>query len=220
MSDGSIIGRSTTVRGHVRGTGPIRVEGSVEGDVTTDGDIDVGPEARIRGDVSGATLRVGGAVAGDLTGTEAVLLIAGARVVGNLSAPRIGVAEGALVRGNIETGPGEGQRVVTSPVAERRLPVAPPAAKAPITPVRAAVPPVRRAPVRPPAPKTVAKPVETPSPRAVVPAAPASRSATRAPTPVEPTRAKPARVAKPAPAPVVPAITKGIRGRKKRAGQR
>ncbi|MBN2196916.1 MAG: polymer-forming cytoskeletal protein [Polyangiaceae bacterium] len=110
MSDTSIIGRATTIRGHVRGTGAIRVDGRVEGDVSTDGDVEVGPEAQIRGSVSGATLRVAGAVAGDLTGGVAVLLENGARVVGDLSAPRIGVTEGALVRGNVETGPSDGAR--------------------------------------------------------------------------------------------------------------
>ncbi|HOU92217.1 MAG TPA: polymer-forming cytoskeletal protein, partial [Polyangiaceae bacterium] len=106
MSDGSIIGRTTTIRGHVTGTGAIRVEGRVEGDVVTDGNVEVAPEAQIQGAVRGATLRVAGAVAGDLSGTDAVLLESGARVVGDLSAPRIGIAEGALVRGKIETARG------------------------------------------------------------------------------------------------------------------
>ena len=57
----------------------------------------------VRGNVSGSHITCSGAVQGDLRGSEAVVLERGARVVGDLTAPRVGVAAGALVKGLVRT---------------------------------------------------------------------------------------------------------------------
>ncbi|MCE7891006.1 MAG: hypothetical protein DYH12_15135, partial [Sorangiineae bacterium PRO1] len=98
MAAATIIGQGTAVRGNVRGAGSIEIRGRVEGDVQVDGDVAIGEDGAVNGSVSGAQILVAGQVAGDLTGSEAVMLERGARVVGDLVAPRIGIADGALVR--------------------------------------------------------------------------------------------------------------------------
>src|SRR6266545_4114452 len=103
MSEGSVIGRGTAVRGNVRGTGPLEILGRVEGDVTIDGDVLIGEAAAVRGNVTGAQIAVSGRVLGDLSGSESILLEPGARVAGDIVAPRIGIGNGALVRGNLRT---------------------------------------------------------------------------------------------------------------------
>src|SRR5215831_2755912 len=101
--NGSVIGRGTVVRGNVRGSGSLEILGRVEGDVTVSGELVVGEEASVRGSVSGSHITCSGAIQGDVRGAEAVLLERGARVVGDLTAPRIGVATGALVKGLVRT---------------------------------------------------------------------------------------------------------------------
>jgi len=101
--NGSVIGRGTVVRGNVRGSGSLEILGRVEGDVSVSGELVVGEEAAVRGSVSGSHITCSGAIQGDVRGSEAVLLERGARVVGDLTAPRIGVATGALVKGLVRT---------------------------------------------------------------------------------------------------------------------
>jgi cytoskeletal protein CcmA (bactofilin family) len=103
MPQGSVIGRSTVVRGNVRGTGALEIFGRVEGDVSVTGELVIGEEGGVKGDVTGGFVTISGAVQGDVRATEAVNLESGARVVGDLTAPRIGVATGALVRGVVRT---------------------------------------------------------------------------------------------------------------------
>jgi cytoskeletal protein CcmA (bactofilin family) len=144
MSQVSVIGEGTVVRGSVEGDGSLEILGRVEGDVTMSGDVSIGEAGAVRGNVSGTKVTVQGAVQGDLRGTEAVLLEAGARVVGDLSAPRLGVAAGALVRGNLRT---EGD----APVLQNRRP----ALAAALKPVVFAAKPVAKVepkPRPPPAP--------------------------------------------------------------------
>lgn len=99
----SVIGRGTVVRGNVRGEGDLDIQGRVEGDVNVEGDVTLGAEAVVRGQVTAAQINVSGTVQGDLRGSQAVLIERGARVVGDLLAPRIGIAPGALVRGTVRT---------------------------------------------------------------------------------------------------------------------
>lgn len=101
--NGSVIGRGTVVRGNVRGSGSLEILGRVEGDVSVSGELVVGEEGAVRGNVSGSHITCSGAVQGDVRGSEAVVLERGARVVGDLTAPRIGVAPGALVKGLVRT---------------------------------------------------------------------------------------------------------------------
>jgi cytoskeletal protein CcmA (bactofilin family) len=110
--NGSVIGRGTVVRGNVRGSGSLEILGRVEGDVSVTGELVLGEEAAVRGSVTGSHITVSGAVQGDVRGSEAVLLERGARVVGDLTAPRIGVATGALVKGLVRT---DGEPALSAP---------------------------------------------------------------------------------------------------------
>src|SRR5262245_25099360 len=99
----STIGPGTVVRGSVRGDGDLEILGRVEGSVAVSGELAIGETALIRSDVTGRRVTVRGAVAGNVSATEAIILEAGARVVGDLGAPQIGIRPGALVRGMVST---------------------------------------------------------------------------------------------------------------------
>jgi cytoskeletal protein CcmA (bactofilin family) len=104
----SIIGRTTRVRGRVTGAVDLLVLGFVDGEIAVSGDVTVDGHGLVGASVQGRRLVVRGAVKGDLLGEEAVVLEDGARVVGDVRAPRVAIAAGALVRGYVETGEGNG----------------------------------------------------------------------------------------------------------------
>ncbi|MDI1484018.1 polymer-forming cytoskeletal protein, partial [Polyangium sp. y55x31] len=104
MTTPSTIGRGTTIRGSIRGDGDLDLHGFVEGSVTVQGELLIGETALVKSDVSGKRIIVRGAVAGNVSATELVVLEPGARVVGDIGAPQIGIRPGALVRGNVSTG--------------------------------------------------------------------------------------------------------------------
>jgi len=152
MAEASVIGQGTVVRGNVRGEGSIEIYGRVDGNVIVTGDVTLGENASVRGDVSGVRVSVGGAVTGDLTGTEAVIVEGAAQITGDITAPRIGIEEGARVRGALKTDEPSGSPAARSANEPRRAPRAaadarPAEARAPL---RAANPPAARK--GPPAP--------------------------------------------------------------------
>lgn len=103
MADVSTIAAGTTIRGSISGDGDLDVLGRVEGSIHIRGELTIGDGALVKSDVSAARVVIRGAVAGDVVADESVVLEAGARVVGDLRAPRIGVRPGALVRGHVST---------------------------------------------------------------------------------------------------------------------
>jgi cytoskeletal protein CcmA (bactofilin family) len=117
----TVIGRTTRVRGHVTGATDLDVQGFVEGDIAVGGDVTVDAQGMIGASVRGRRVVVRGAIKGDLVGDEAVLLEEGARVVGDVRAPRVAIAQGALVRGYVQTGEGDGSasRAVRAQTAVR-----------------------------------------------------------------------------------------------------
>jgi cytoskeletal protein CcmA (bactofilin family) len=142
----TIIGRTARVRGRLTGDADLEVQGFVEGEISVGGDVTVDAHGMVGAGIRGRRLVVRGAVKGDLLGEEAILLEEGARVVGDVRAPRVAIAPGALVRGYVETGEGTGEALRASRAAATRA--APVAAK----------PAMAAAPAKPPAlaPKTAA----------------------------------------------------------------
>ena len=199
MAENSVIGASTVVSGHVRGEGSLEILGRVEGDIAVTGDVVVGASGRVRGNISAAQLTVAGQVQGQLHGTEAVLLERGAKVVGDIASPRVGIAPGALVRGHVQT---DGEiAVAAAPAAAQRRPtvarVAPQALPASLLKAPIKAEPRKLEPVRPP----------------VAIAAPAPEMAAVEPQ-AEPriVKAEPRRP----PPPVVPVLGKGAKAKKKK----
>jgi cytoskeletal protein CcmA (bactofilin family) len=197
MAQGSVIGRGTVVRGNVRGSGGLEILGRVEGDVSVEGDVLLGDSAAVRGNITGTQLTISGAVMGDLRGSEAVLVESGARVVGDLLAPRIGIAEGALVRGNVRT---EGEPALTPQQARRPGPAQRPVSS--FSAPRPVVPSITR-PSESRATDREPRPAERTPERAEVKAQPVEGAATKSSPEHEP------------PPPIVPVLPKNARGKKK-----
>jgi len=183
MTTPTTIGRGTTIRGSIRGDGDLDLHGFVEGTITIRGELLIGETALVKSDVSGRRVIVRGAVAGNVSAEELIVLEPGARVVGDIGAPQIGIRPGALVRGNVATG---------APLPAR----APVAAAQPAQATRGG----RAAP----APAAAARPAPAPARPAPAPARPAPAPARPAPAPVRPAPApvRPAPAPAPAPAPV------------------
>lgn len=110
MADVTVVGSGIFLRGSIQGEGDLEIRGRVEGDISVGGEVTIADGALVKADVSGRRITVRGAVAGNLTGEEAVRLEGGARVVGDVRAASIGISEGALLRGNVQTEKATAQR--------------------------------------------------------------------------------------------------------------
>jgi cytoskeletal protein CcmA (bactofilin family) len=195
----TVIGRGVRVRGRIQGEGDLTIEGHVEGEISVSGALTVDPAGLVGANINARVIVVRGAVRGDLTADDVVRLEEGARVVGDVHAPRIAIAKGALVRGLVQTG-AAGTTASRGKTQEKAVPAARPASP----PASAARRPVAAAP--PVAPKPAAAPAARPAPSA----APQTKPAARLAPPSVLAGTAPA-TAKTPPPPVVPALKKGAK---------
>ena len=215
MATQSVIGPGTSIRGGIRGEGDLEILGRVEGSVIVQGEVVIGETALIKSDVRARRVIVRGAVRGNVSADELLILEPGARVLGDLGAPQVGIRPGGLVRGHVSTaGPLPLERPKPAPAAAAK---APPAARPAAAPVRAAAPVAARpapAPVRPvPAPRAAPPPVERePVVARVAPPPPVVAVAAEAPA------AEEAEASTEPPPPVVPALPKGARASMRKKG--
>ena len=97
-----VIGRGITIRGNLSGGEPLIIEGMVEGTITLDNHLTVESTGKLVADLDVETLTVRGEVDGNINAKETVAIKAGARVVGNILAPRVVIEDGAVFKGSVE----------------------------------------------------------------------------------------------------------------------
>ena len=108
----TMIGDGTRVVGQVSVKGTIRIDGIVEGDVHADWVV-VGETGKVVGNSHTRGMVVGGSVEGNIEATETVELMGKASMTGEIHAPKLAIAEGAVFDGRSrmkgETGTSETQ---------------------------------------------------------------------------------------------------------------
>jgi len=94
----TIVGDGTRVAGQVSAKGTIRIDGILEGDVDADWVV-VGETGKILGNIRSRGVVVGGSVEGNIEAAETVELMRGAKMTGEIRAPKLSVSEGAFFEG-------------------------------------------------------------------------------------------------------------------------
>lgn len=136
------IGSSIRIKGELTGKEDLLVEGRVEGKIDLkDNAVTVGPNARLRAEVSAKAVVVKGEVNGDVSANDRIELTETSKVEGDVNAPRVVIADGARFKGSVNT---YGDRETTAqkktaqestkgkkPTADKEVVATPAAAKPP-----------------------------------------------------------------------------------------
>ncbi|MDQ3070943.1 MAG: polymer-forming cytoskeletal protein, partial [Acidobacteriota bacterium] len=97
------IGKSVVIKGELSGSEDLTIEGQVDGKIELRQNIlTIGPNGRIKAEVSAKAVIVEGEVTGNITASEKIEIRDKGSVDGDLAAPRIAIADGAHFRGSID----------------------------------------------------------------------------------------------------------------------
>jgi len=95
------VGHGTTLSGDTQFHAMLRVDGHLIGSVSSEaGTLIIGNNGQVDANVSVAAAMINGAVHGDIVATEKLQLGRTARVMGNISSPRLIIEEGAILEGS------------------------------------------------------------------------------------------------------------------------
>ena len=99
----SLWGRSISIKGSVVSGEDLYIDGNLEGLIDAAGSIvTVGPNATLTASIKARRIVISGTVHGPILATESVELRATAKLIGNVSTPRISMEDGAYFKGSID----------------------------------------------------------------------------------------------------------------------
>jgi cytoskeletal protein CcmA (bactofilin family) len=98
----SVLAQETTLQGNLRSAHPIRIMGSVEGDIESRGRAKIERGGRVQGNITAPDVIVNGELEGHIEATGQVELGPESRMAGNIKAAKIAIAEGCFFRGDIK----------------------------------------------------------------------------------------------------------------------
>lgn len=98
----TIVARGSKLEGEIGGGAPVHVAGEFHGRIDVEQTVIVNPHGKVYGDIQARIAQVAGRVEGNIHGTERVEILASGALTGDISAPRVTIAEGAFFKGQVE----------------------------------------------------------------------------------------------------------------------
>jgi cytoskeletal protein CcmA (bactofilin family) len=114
----ALIGSSIRIKGDVTGSENLIVDGRVEGRIDLKShSLTIGPNGRVNADIHVKSISIGGEVTGNVSAEEKLELTDSGRLVGDIRAPRIALAEGAHFNGSVHMEPPRQEKAAVATAA-------------------------------------------------------------------------------------------------------
>ena len=101
----TIIDSQVEIIGTIKSSGAIHIEGKLDGDMLCAGDVTVGKNANIKGNLNVNSISVAGTVTGNVAAKDRIELKSSARVTGDIKSKRLAVEDGVTFVGKSEVNP-------------------------------------------------------------------------------------------------------------------
>lgn len=98
----TLISKGLIFNGEIKGNGSVRIEGSFSGTLDIDDEVIIGEEGRVEGNIKSKIVSVLGHLKGNITAAEKINIDTSGSIVGDIMAPRVVMAEGAVYKGRID----------------------------------------------------------------------------------------------------------------------
>ena len=139
------IGASVAIVGNVTGNEDLTVLGRLEGKIEVPQHcVTIGRTARVQADIHAKSVSVEGEVRGNLVAGEQILIRKTATMLGNLTAPRVGLEDGCCFKGSVDMEMrGDAPRQSPAPAKPVETPVKPTSSGERTAPIKLETAPAR-----------------------------------------------------------------------------
>jgi len=111
----NILSSDVEIKGTLKFSNDLIIDGKIEGEVSSDGDLTVGENARIKGDINTRSVTVFGKVTGNILVSDRCELKQNAELVGDIKAGKLAIEEGATFMGSSSVGAAASKSGSSSP---------------------------------------------------------------------------------------------------------
>ncbi len=96
----SLIGENIKIIGKIEGKGNLRIDGIIEGDLDYDGNIVIGEDGKIYGNIKAKDVSLAGTVEGNINSKTKLVILPTGKLLGDLVTSSFIVHENAIFEGN------------------------------------------------------------------------------------------------------------------------
>jgi cytoskeletal protein CcmA (bactofilin family) len=100
----TVISKGVKIEGKLSCSGNIRLDGEVQGDISSEGVVIIGENGKVNGQINADSITIGGRVAGTVRAKDKVVLEAKANLKGDIITKIMMVEAGAVFNGNTKMG--------------------------------------------------------------------------------------------------------------------
>ncbi len=100
----TIVSRGVKIEGKVTIAGNIRIDGEIQGDIFSNGNITIGEDAKVNGQINAIVITIGGKVSGIVRAKDNLILDSKSNLKGDIFTKNLVIEEGAKFDGKCKTG--------------------------------------------------------------------------------------------------------------------
>lgn len=100
----TLLAKGVHLKGEIRVEGTVRIDGRLEGEIHTKGQVIVGEDGLVQGTIAAGTVVSSGRIKATVTAVERVQLLKTAVLIGEVHAPVLMMEEGAKMQGTTDMG--------------------------------------------------------------------------------------------------------------------
>jgi cytoskeletal protein CcmA (bactofilin family) len=102
--EATVISKGVKIEGKLSCSGNIRLDGEVQGDISSEGVVIIGENGKVNGQINADSITIGGRVAGTVRAKDKAVLEAKANLKGDIITKILMVEAGAIFNGNTKMG--------------------------------------------------------------------------------------------------------------------
>lgn len=97
----TVIGEDSHLNGEIHTQRSIRIEGTLDGTIQSQGEVFIGEKSRVKANIVAKQVTVSGEVNGNIEATNGLFISKTGRVYGDISGDRLTIEEGAIYKGKV-----------------------------------------------------------------------------------------------------------------------
>ena len=98
----TVIGSTIVINGEITGDDDLTIRGTIKGRISLSASLFVENSGTVEADIETDNVEISGNVTGNINASDKVELRTDGRMVGDIKAPRILIADGAVFKGNVD----------------------------------------------------------------------------------------------------------------------